>query len=270
MVIQIKDYYKQTASQSLNMALFSLLLSIGLFFVNYYFFQKQYIWTTVIPFLLLSILFFFLFRLNMDRFRHVPDTIRTSQNGPLAERNVLLLFMPAPAIRVLLFNSEGLMVGELSEEKNVWYKWLIPGSMSALMPATYVLSNQEQKILGRFRNHKWLSDEWTIESGDGVHLYTYKEERAKSLLRYKGVIMTPDHTAVMDVDIGGFLQQFSIPYSGSKKDVATFQKGWMPVEWAKRFKELNTPILSFSDQATEGERMAVYGLCIRLLRNYNH
>ena len=30
-----------------------------------------------------------------------------------------------------------------------------------------------------------------------------------------------------------------------EKKVASFQEGWMPVEWGKRF-ELNTPIITFS------------------------
>ncbi|MFS0781560.1 hypothetical protein [Bacillus sp. 1P06AnD] len=268
--IHIKQYYRQTAQQCLNMAFFSLLVSSIVFVINHFFFPKQAIWVAVIPFIAFSILFFIQFRINYKRYKDIPGIGPESGADLLREKHILMAYMPAPTLRVLLYSKEGLFQGEIADQNTSWYKWFIPDSIAEILPTVYVLLDANGERIATFSHTRFFSGTWSIKGRDGRPLYTYKENWKKSLFRYSGVVEDETGKPILDIDAGGFLQQFTIPFSGSSKEAATFQKGWMPLEWAERFKELNTPILTFSSEASENERVAIFGVCARLLKNRNN
>ncbi|WP_154663048.1 hypothetical protein [Bacillus massiliigorillae] len=178
----------------------------------------------------------------------------------------MMVFMPAPTLRVLLFNGKGQLLGEINDSNTSWYKWFIPNNLLSLMPNAYVLTDCKGNILATFEVNRWFSNDMVFYDEMGEEIGFYQEDWKKSLVRYNGAVRASDGSIRMNIDISVFLQSFIIPTQEGKM-LASYQKGWMPLEWAERFKELNTPILTFTSLTTKNDRLCIYGLCARLLSN---
>ncbi|MEH6945260.1 hypothetical protein [Bacillus sp. JJ722] len=261
--MNIKQCYHTTATIYLNISLFTVALSIILFTVNLTILDKHGIWGTTIPFMFISCVYFVCFLIYKKRYQSIPGEISASCTTPLEERDVLLAFMPAPTLRVLLFNEKGKLLGEINDSNTSWYNWIIPNSILALMPNSYVLTDSKGNILATFEVNGWFSNDMSFYDEKGNQVGNYQEDWKQSLVRYKGTVRDDDGSIRMTVDISGFLQSFIIP-SEEGKMLVSYQKGWMPLEWAERFK-LNTPILTFTNLTTKEDRLCIYGLCARLL-----
>ena len=56
------------------------------------------------------------------------------------------------------------------------------------------------------------------------------------------------------------------PYVDHFVLIVSYQEGWMPLEWGKRFKT-NTPILSFSSNVDDIPKIIVFGFCAATLNH---
>ncbi|MGM9922933.1 MAG: hypothetical protein ACI35R_01635 [Bacillus sp. (in: firmicutes)] len=263
--MNIKQYYHATASVYLNISLFAVGLSIALFTVNLFLFQKEGIWYTAIPFMVFSCIYFIYHLVYKKRYESMPEEISLSGAGPLKEDYVMLAFMPAPTLRVLLFNQKGEVLGEINDCLASWYSWLIPSSLLSLVPYSYKLTDANNRTLATFKMNRLFSRDMTFYNERNEIIGSYREDWKRSLVRYKGVV----HYGGVDrmhVDVSGFLQSFTIS-SCEGEWLVSYDKGWMPLEWTEVFKELNTPILHFTGAATEEDRICIYGLCARLFSN---
>lgn len=264
--MNIKQYYKSTATVYLNISLFTVAICAILFLTFVFVLKIDAVWQTITPFMFLSIVYFICYTLYKKRAETIPHDFQISDKTPLEEKNVLMTFMPAPTMRVLLFNPKGKLLGEIKDSNVSWYKWLIPNTLSTLLPHTYVLTDFNQKVIATFKTGHFLSNYVEILNEEGNLLARYNENWKKSLFRYNGIVTNVDESIRMNVDISGFLQSFSLS-TVEGKTLVSFQKGYMPIEWGRVFKELNTPILTFSDSASKNDQICVYALCSRF---FNH
>ncbi|WP_019241819.1 MULTISPECIES: hypothetical protein [Bacillus] len=264
--MNIKHYYKKTANVYLNISLFSLLISGGVFFFALFFLTKREIWVSTTPFMLLSCLYFANYVVYTRRFESLPDELDTSKSNLLEEENILMTFMPAPTLRVLLFTPKGKLVGEICDYHSEWYHWLIPNSLSAILPHTYVLKDQNQRTLATYKLSSFMQNSMSIFNESEELIAHYKENWKKSFFRFNGEVINADGCVRMNINISGFLQSFTIS-SIDNRNLVSFQKGWMNLEWGEKFKELNTPILSFTSVSTNEDKLCIYGICARLLNH---
>ena len=264
--MNIKEYYRSIAVASLNISIFAALLAVIVFIVMSRFLHSAHVWETTVPFMLLSCVFFIQFHINKRYYMKVPDDIETSEKPLLDEKNVLMMFMPAPTLRIVLFNPKGQYVGEIKDSNASWYKWFIPNNVMMLFPQTYILLNEHQKQLATFRAFGFLGKNMEIFNNEGKRIAVYEEQLKKSLFRYIGILYNENRSVRMNVNVSGFLQSFMISSVEGKK-LVSFQKGYMPLEWSSRFKLLNTPILTFSEEIGEEDQICIYALCAKLL-NY--
>ncbi|MFD6442166.1 hypothetical protein ACFWDG_20765, partial [Peribacillus sp. NPDC060186] len=87
----------------------------------------------------------------------------------------------------------------------------------------------------------------------------------KSLVKINGMIYKYDGTEWMPVQTPGSLSSFEIKTKEGEK-IVSYQEGWMPLEWGKRFKT-NTPILTFSSNVEENPKIIIFGFCAATLNH---
>ena len=58
--------------------------------------------------------------------------------------------MPAPTLRLLLFDHKGLLLGEIRDQNMRWFMWMIPNFLSLLLPKKYVLMNNKEDIVANY------------------------------------------------------------------------------------------------------------------------
>lgn len=261
--MNIKEYYKSVAAASLNISLYAALLSVVIFVVMSRFLQSSHVWETTVPFMLLSGLFFLQFHINKKRYRELPNHIEVSDRSLFEQRNVLMTFLPAPTMRIVLFDPNGQCVGEMKDENAAWYKWLIPNALLIFLPQSYCLLDGRGQKLARFKISGFLGRHMTVWDHAGRTIVVYEENLKKSLFRYNGIVYDSERAVRMNVNISGYLNSFEICSAEGKK-LVSFQKGYMPLEWNDRF-QLNTPILDFADETGKDDLIAIYALCAKLL-----
>lgn len=267
--MNIKEYYKSIAIASLNISIFAALLGVIVFVVMSRFLHSAHVWETTVPFILLSCVFFIQFHINKRYHNIVPENLEASKMPFLEEKNVLMTFMPAPTLRIVLFNPKGQYVGEIKDLNASWYKWFIPNNVMLFFPQSYILLDEQQKQLATFKTFGFLGKNMAIFNSEGKRIAVYEEQLKKSLFRYIGVLYDDEGPVRMQVNVSGFLQSFVISSVQGTK-LVTFQKGYMPLEWSSRFKQLNTPILTFSEEIGIEDQICIYALCAKLLNYTNN
>ncbi|MGM9926859.1 MAG: hypothetical protein ACI35P_02820 [Bacillus sp. (in: firmicutes)] len=263
--MNIKQFYKTIAGMYLNISLLLTIISGLTFIFSYLYAEDNAIILAVFPFFLLSCMYFFTFLVYKRRYYHLPNTIPVNDRTPLEEEHILLVFMPAPTLHILLFHPKGKLLGEMKDGKSQWYKWFIPNSFSVFFPHSYELTDFDGNVLATYKQHRFFSTKQVFYNEKGEELAVYEQDWKKSLFRYKGEVTNQDKSIHMKIDVGGMVQSFSILTADHRK-IVSFQKGWMPLEWGEKFKEFNTPILSFGSHCSDDEKLCIFGVCAYLLR----
>lgn len=210
------------------------------------------------PFLILSIVNFTGSRIYENRMKDLPEDKVVLGSSPLETEDILFTFMPAPTLRVLLFHPDGALIGEIKDRNMHWFMWMVPNSLSMVLPKRYIFTNAEGSVLAEYEIKWGIRNVIIMKDGRGSPVACYRESLKESLIRLKGMIYTAEGQEWIPVNVSGLLNKFELK-TKEGKPIASFQKGWMPLEWGKRFKELNTPILTFHENATDEEKIAVFG-----------
>ncbi|MGE7603726.1 hypothetical protein ACQKL5_14725 [Peribacillus sp. NPDC097675] len=172
--------------------------------------------------------------------------------------------MPAPTLRLLLFAPNSSMVGEIRDRNMKWFMWMVPNALSILFPKRNELVDHDGQLLALF-NVKGVLINWVLIMDHLENQIGYYQENEKnSLVKIKGMIYKDDRTEWMCVQKSIGLRSFEIK-TCIGENVATYQEGWMPLEWGKRFKT-NTPILTFRSQVDGRDKVALKGLCATVLQ----
>lgn len=258
--MNIRTYYEKISRMCFHVSWIALIIA-GVFFVLHAskVFQGDIIAITA-PFLLVGIINFTGSRIYEKRMEDMPEENVVSAVSLLEANDILLTFMPAPTLRVLLFQPDGSLLGEIRDRNMRWFMWMVPNSLSMFLPKRYTLTNAEGKMLAEYEIKWGIRTVLIMKDASGSPIGCYSECLKESLIRLKGMIYTADGQEWVPVNVSGLLNKFEME-TKSGKPVASFQKGWMPLDWGRRFKELNTPILTFHEKATAEEKIAVFGFC---------
>ncbi|OIK07650.1 hypothetical protein [Bacillus sp. MUM 13] len=264
--MNIRTYYVKTAKICFRTSWISLIMAAAFFALHLFGVLTGNILEIEAPFILFSIISFAGYRVYENRAQGLPIEAVTSCKPLEEQRNLLAAFMPAPTLRVLLFEPNGALAGEIRDMNMSWYMWMIPNSVSLILPKRYGLYNSTGKLLGMY-NFGWgLLNKVVMKDGEGQLIGSFKEVWKKSLFKVNGMIAGAGGEDWIPVSIGGLLNDFELITCSGKK-IVRFQKGWMPIEWGERFKEMNTPVLSFSEAAEMKEKVAVLGFCAAVLHH---
>ncbi|MFE4239971.1 hypothetical protein ACM6Q7_12545 [Peribacillus butanolivorans] len=261
--MNIREYYQKTSNSNFHASWISLVLAIVFFICHAFTIIPGNILLITAPFIFLSIAQFVSHRIYENRIKELPIELIETNTSLLQTEHVLLTFMPAPTLRLLLFAPNGSLLGEIRDLNMKWFMWMVPNFLSMLLPKRYELVDHEGHLLAKYYIKRGLFNKVTILDHQGGVIGFYQEN--KSLVKINGMIYKFDGTEWMPVQTSGSLTSFEIKTKEGEK-VVSYQEGWMPLEWGKRFKT-NTPILTFSSNVEESPKIIIFGFCAATLNH---
>ncbi|MBT2639490.1 hypothetical protein [Bacillus sp. ISL-39] len=262
--MSIRQYYQQTAYISLNGSIISAGLLTLILTASLLFSWNIPLFLVAVPFLLLVFLHYNHFILYKQKSEESEEAFHRYDDKQLFEQNHLLIaFSPAPAIRLLFFTPDGMLAGELRELTIRRFRWFIP----------YFADKRIMKEIGIYDSKGNLQGKLKQER------YRYKMLNAQNDVI--GMFFPKKNTKVTigSAVLGGGQLKIEKPpglthdYKFVREDgntTARLQKGWMPLEWTRFFKEANIPVLTLDYTMGEEERMAVFAALANLYMYYNH
>ncbi|MFK4391015.1 hypothetical protein CN563_20705 [Bacillus sp. AFS026049] len=261
--MNIREYYQKTSNSNFHASWVSLVLAVVFFICHIFAMIPGNILLITSPFILFSIAQFVSHRIYENRMKELPEEHIGTNAGLFKNEHVLLTFMPAPTLRLLLFAPDGSLMGEVRDLNMKWFMWMIPNFLSMLMAKRYELVDHEGRLLAKYHIKRGLFNKMTILDDQGGIIGSYQENR--SFVKVNGMIYKEDGTEWMPIETPGSVNSFEIATKDGEK-IASYQEGWMPLEWGKRFKT-NTPILSFSSNVAERPKIIVFGFCAATLNH---
>ena len=266
--MNIRDYYQRTAKSCYYVAWITLVLAIIFFTSHMLDLISKDLLMFVIPLFILSFAHFFSFQLYHKRAHQLGNELFKINEELLYADHILFAFMPAPTLRLLLFDHKGLLLGEIRDQNIRWFMWLIPNFLSILLPKKYILINSKEEVVARYHLKAGLSNSMLVYNANNEIIGYYKEQWLDSLFKVKGTLYKSDMREWIAISSNVSLYALNLQTVDAKK-VASFQEGWMPQEWVKRF-ELNTPIISISSTVNESERIIILGFFTAVLHHRDH
>ncbi len=262
--MNIQQYYRKTADISLNGSLAALVPPS--FFLLYSILSAQRVNPLLIavPFIVYSFLCFQMFLLNKQRADDIENTrcnyFGTGAMRFLLQSDALIAYMPAPSLRMIIFNPQGMQIGEI-RDVNMWkIRWFMPYFLDRLFPKKLGIFNDADAVEAEIIIRKAKIE---IFDGNTQEKETISFKKKGSNLIYKhrnGQYYIPRSYFHTDLQV----------YKGADTRIARFRKGWMPLDWAHRFKDPNTPILSFEAGVTAEEKIRIYAIFASLFHYRNH
>ncbi|GLB61129.1 hypothetical protein [Cytobacillus sp. NCCP-133] len=148
--MNIQQYYRQSADISLNGSLAALMPSSIFLVYSIINVSRINLLLITAPFIIYSFLCFQVFLLNKQRAKKVANTrlryIRAGNFPFLLQSNVLITYMPAPSLRMIIFNPKGMQIGEI-RDMNMWkIRWFLPYFLDCLLPKKLGIFNQVNEL----------------------------------------------------------------------------------------------------------------------------
>ncbi|PLT28701.1 hypothetical protein [Peribacillus deserti] len=262
--MNIQNYYKKSSRINYYTSWVSLVIAVSFFVLHI--FNKIYgnILYMTGPFIVISAAAYWRFKLNESRGQETQS--RPEAFGLFEESNILLAFLPAPTLRILLFEPGGNVIGEIRDINMKSYLWFIPYPFTELIPRRYGLYDREGTLISNYTVKGIFAEKMIIRNNDEEIIGIYKEELSKSVFKMQGMVFDSTQNPWIPLKAGAWQNGFTLEDCQGKK-IGSLQKGIMPLEWAARFKEPNTPILRFHELAEDTEKMAAFGICASLFNS---
>lgn len=208
------------------------------------------------------------FRLK-SRMKNLPEAKETDEDSsPLTNSQYFLGFLPAPTLHMAIFSPEGNLVGSLKDKReNIWM-WIIPASLLIFLPRRYILSDTNGHVLCEYRTRFGLNGDIEILTAKEEQLGKYKQSKQ---LGKKSTSNVANPYGIRQY--GGEIlhgSEFIVKQTYDKRKIVHYSCGWMPAYYSKHFLDPNTPLLTFTEGATEDEKRIGYCFCLDYLQQQNH
>lgn len=263
--MNIQQYYRYTASISINAGLISIIVPIFLLFIVSMIMQSREIVLLSVPFFIYSLFCFHHYRLNIDRCNEtnvINQNEMESAESLLLENQLLLAYLPSPSLHLLLYSSNGQLAGEIKDEHQKLIRWFLPYWVDKMFSKNYVLYDEKNRLVATFKiSKKGIID---VTDHEGKHLGSIKEMKSKNF-HIKGRTLNTN----LSLDSERFFTD--IKYRSEREDlVGRIRKGWVPLKWGVQFKDANIPVLTFGEKVTEEEKLLLFALMANHLRYRDH
>lgn len=262
--MNIQDYYRKTASISLNASLASLVPPIFFMLYGLIAAPNKYIALLLIPFFLYSFVCYHYFLRNDQWSKEMGMVSNEIKDKRFLEENqVLITFLPAPTLRMLIFDEDGEQLAEI-KDMNFWlFRWFLPYFSEHLFPKKYGIFDREGSIAGSFILKKKQIDIMEFNSDERVIItclpslnqfaYFLKDQEKNIVVKHSSLY----------TDFQFFMKDSGIP-------IGRLRKGWLPANCGVLFKDPNTPLVTFDSKLTPGDKLVIYAIITKHLRCSNH
>lgn len=259
--MNIQQFYEKSALMSLNASIISLVPPF--FFIIYGIIvlpNKQYI-VFLIPYLLYSLFFYQNYLIHAMRANNVSISYTNTGNLPklFDDNEVMITFLPAHSLRMVIFHKEGHQVGEIRDLYNSIFRWLLPDFLDKLMNKKYGLYNELNQLIAIF---------YLKKNGIEINLLDGESFFIKKLHQEGKKIMYTDEESALNVKHSKLFTDSQI--FKDEHIICRFRRGWLPLDWGKRFIDPNTPVLSFEYSLKNKEKIMIFAILSDFLRYTDH
>ncbi len=145
-MMNIQQYYRSAANEALNGSLAAFVPVILFLSGGIVFSVKLPLFIIILPFCLFSLFYYQIYLIQAKRslesnFKDYP--YETDLDNA---QNILITFMPAPTLRMLLFEPKGHQIGEVRDMRFWWWRWYLPYFADNLFPKVYGFYNQNNQL----------------------------------------------------------------------------------------------------------------------------
>ncbi|MFE8695854.1 hypothetical protein ACFYKT_05680 [Cytobacillus sp. FJAT-53684] len=257
--MNIKQYYKKTASISLSASLASLIPPFFLIIYGIMIARDGRMVLIVLPFLVYSF-FCYQYYLVCDRrsksiIENPTEHIKMNQTLLNAD-HLLIHFLPAPSLRLLFFSHEGQLLGELKEMKQLSFKWFLPRFLDKFFEKRYGLYDETNNLIATYIVNKSQINVMD-KNKKIVNLINHMESERRSESIFE--------SSREEIVVKRSLLFMDYQFFHNQKRVGRLQKGMMPVEWERKIKDPNTPVLSFETKEDEGLKITILAILSKIL-----
>lgn len=239
--MKIDDFYRGSASVTLNGSIAALVPAIIIGVGNLYYFQNKQIMFLTIPFIIYSLISFqiHLFRMKQSILigRSMLD-LGTDNRSLFDARHLVVVFMNHQQACVHLFFSDGNQAGVIKKYRKKGF----------FQPTIYALYNGQNEVIGYYKIKQ--SKSLIIEVYDRHMRYSGSYEKFKK----RKELMDESGFFIGSVE-GSKLFMDERILNPSRQQVGGLRRGLMPVEWSTRFPNPNTPVLSLSENLSENDKL---------------
>ncbi|MFT8323545.1 MAG: hypothetical protein ABF649_22050 [Bacillus sp. (in: firmicutes)] len=262
-MMDIQKYYKQSAVSSLNASLISCIpiLFLTVFFIKIHM-DSVYFWY-LLPFFIYSTISFCSYYIHQKYSSKMENAILAREERSLLQKKtVVLTFLPAPSLRMLIFDADGIVVGEIKDEKFQLLRWYLPYFVDKLYPKSY----------GFYNSHQMLQYIFTIK-GNSIEIKNKEGKRISKIIEQKTEKAAKTEFVYEKNKI---IMKRSLAFTDyhfeniTGIELATLKKGWMPKEWSNRFMNPNLPLLTINHSAANKEIIHLYALLTKIYAYKDH
>ncbi|SFA91823.1 MULTISPECIES: hypothetical protein [unclassified Bacillus (in: firmicutes)] len=259
--MKIDQYYKQSANLSLNASIVALFPIIFFMVLSLFVFRNEQLLILNLPFFIYS---YSSYQLYLKRNKMALDSANEKCNMKeyyrwMDCREFLILHSEEEEDTILFFQPNGYLVAALKQKKDklsAKVKSLLSGSDH---PLKYELVDHEETILSTIilKKSKGLMD---IYGQYHEYLGSFQKDKDNFFQVGKNAeVVSSNGNQVGVLNSSYFFMDDQIVRDG--KRLARLRKGWLSVEWNKRFPDPNTPVLTFDENLLDSERL----VCVSML-----
>jgi hypothetical protein len=259
--MNIQQYYRKSASISLNASLVSLIPSFFLLIYGLILKQDERMVLLCLPFLVYSFICYQIYLINDKR---VGSSVKAQESDSdfsnlLKHNQVLITFLPAPSLRMLIFNTKGQMLGEIRDLNWQRIRWFVPYMFDRLLfERTYGLFDESGQLKAKI-----------IIQKNNIALVGNRSTQQIKLLRRTHAEYDFAHEG-RRISVKRSMLFTDIKFSIGGLESARARKGLLPKECVGQIQDPNTPVLSFEEGIKAKDKLLVYALLAKLFHHSNH
>ena len=266
--MNIQQHYQNKANISLNSSLVALVPIVIIVSASFYLRVTLPLLLLVLPFFLYSLICYQAYLLHRQHSLEATNNTLTQSSALLDNTDLLIGFMPAPTLRMVLFNPEGNQVGEIKDTRFWWWRWCLPYFVDRYFPSEYILYDRNKKVIAIYKkatNQKGMD----VFLPNNEKIGSYLPQLQASSFKKHGFIFSLATQQSIFVEGSAIYPDFKFRNQQGSV-VGKLVKGWMPSEWDKHFRDANTPILSFNQQIDNTDKLLILGVLAEYFRYSSH
>ena len=242
--MKISEFYRDAATLNLNgsiAALFPAILIVG---GNLSFFHDEKIFTFVIPFLFYSFVSFQIYLAKKTKSIWIDKNMQFAPShyqSIFSTNHLLIMYLNSTSPRLLLFYPDGYQAGEIRKYK---------GKGIGLFSKMYALYNAEQTVIGYF---KISNEKIGVFSDKKEYIGCFRKSK-RGILKNKKQLLNSSGKIIAEVEGSNAFMDEKV-MDKENKPISRLRRGWMPLEWDRYFPEPNTPVLSFTHDSIDQDKL---------------
>ncbi|MEK3990825.1 hypothetical protein [Robertmurraya sp. FSL R5-0851] len=260
--MKIHNYYHYAAMTSLHASIVALIPPFFLLCIGVTLKQHHSVLLLTLPFMVYSFIAYQIYLVNKHRMEVLDETVDETIEESVVGSSMAVQFLPAPSLRMLLFNKNGQLSVEIKDVYQYKFRWFIPYFIDQFFPKTYTFSKSDGGELFTF-----------ILKGKNILIMNHVDGQCVGRVQrkpFKRYVVETDHST-KEV----FLQSSSlftdIKLCNSQGEIlARLRRGFLPRIWDRHIKDENTPILTFSDEVTDLDKVMLLSILTKIYRYRNH